>query len=923
MALSIMPPDIASAGRGADRYQNASADDQRLIECLASAPIGATIIDATGRAIYWNERLLGMLGAMSGDALAEAAARNFFKDPNRLATALGELAGGRSVADEEIDLDTHGETPGRASLSMRPIEFGERPAVLSWFIDITAHEIAKRDLEASEDALLSVLEAAPIGATVLDHDGRVLFWNSRLIDILGVQGDAFSEAASLVFNGDTSIRDNLLQEMRERGRVRDAWIAPARHDKTHLAALVSMEPVTFERQQGVLTWLYDVSELRRAQEVSEAATRAKSAFLATMSHEIRTPMNGVVTMAELLAETNLNQDQEAMVRVIRESGQSLLVVINDILDFSKIEAGRLEIESLPCSPSTLVNGVVSLLSPKAAEKGLEFRADIDTEIPPWVLGDPTRLRQILLNMASNAIKFTETGSIGISVERREDDILRFAVRDTGIGMSEEVVASLFRAFNQADASTARKFGGTGLGLSICQGLAELMGGAIKASSAPGVGSNFWLDLPLIPCDPPVEETAAGKRDASRQWLAPSAAEARAANAVILCAEDNAINRDVLARVLGRLGFVVEMVENGALALQALHERSYGLLLTDCHMPVLDGWALARAVRSRERSTGIPRIPIIALTADIVQGTEERCLNAGMDSYVTKPVPINVAERIIAQYLPIALELRQETDPNDAPAGYLVDSDGAINVETLTELIGTDPVILRRVLGDYLSTAATMVKTIGPQIDSDVEEAHRAAHGLKSASRYVGATALGDVAAAVEEALRTGDLNTARQKAIRLGPHFEAVERAIHNFSLSQNLVEVRSELGQMTHEDGGTELSAVVGITEEAASRILEAAEAIAERIERIEDSDEARLIQGKLTAIFEACSFQDLTSQRLRKAIARLAAIEEKLDVTVRRLTDQPAAVEQDSGAAIVHRKPDEDIQDQAAIDRLFAGGD
>jgi signal transduction histidine kinase len=686
-----------------------------------------------------------------------------------------------------------------------------------------------------------------------------------------------------------------------------------------------MEPVAFEREPGVLTWVYDISEQRRAQEASEAAARAKSAFLATMSHEIRTPMNGVVTMAELLAETRLTRDQAGIVRTISESGRSLLTIINDILDFSKIEAGKLEIEIVACELRPLVDGVAALLAPKAAEKGLEFVVELSADSPEWVESDPTRLRQILLNLTANAIKFTEAGQVAIRVCPGELG-LYFEISDTGIGISDEQQSALFQAFNQADVSTARRFGGTGLGLSICKGLIDLMDGAIGVESAPGRGSTFWFELPAPACAAPVREDPEQQIRRPRRWAAPDTETARAHGAVILCAEDNPTNREVLGRVLQRLGFAYEMVDNGALALEALGAREFGLLLTDCHMPVLDGWALARTVRRRERDSGKPAIPIIALTADVVKGTEELCRAAGMNGYLTKPVALDTVERTIVDHLPLALELRVPAEgPSGGLGGSLLAPEDVIDLTVLTELIGDDQDEIRTLLGEFLAAARPLVETALAELDDNPAEAQRAAHSLKSAARYVGAHALGEASALVELALAEGRIEDARAAADALPPSLEAVEQAIATLALSQQLIEMRSEIGRLAEAPGQDDhaaigLEAVVDITEQAASKILEAAETIADRVASIGDGDEARLIQQQLTAIFEACSFQDLTSQRVRRAIARLTAIEEQLDHAVRRFhgehdeagADDPVD-DVSTGIGSLHR--------QDEIDKLIAG--
>lgn len=897
----------------------AAVSEAALIGILEVSPIGVVILDTSGRVMFWNSRLIEMLGGLQGAEFSKAASQIFIRDPQIHRRVMAGLATGEQVFEPDVELIRGDEASTWASVTLQRLTFEGSDAALAWFYDVTAHKRALAELQASEFSLLTMLEASPVGAAVLDGDGKVMFWNSRLIDILGVHGEAFSDAASLVFNGDSSIRDRLMKALREDGFVRDAAIRAPRPGMSDLSALVSMERVTFERMPGILTWIYDVSDLRRAQEISEEATRAKSSFLATMSHEIRTPMNGVVTLAELLAETRLTSDQAAMVRTIREAGQSLITIINDILDFSKIEAGRLELERLACAPRQLVDGVAALLAPKAQEKGLEFILRIDDETPSFVTTDPSRLRQILLNIAGNAIKFTERGFVTIDLRPIEGG-LRFEVSDSGIGISAERQTTLFTAFSQADVSIGRRFGGTGLGLSISLGLLQLLGGEIGVRSAPDKGSCFWFELPAPRSAAPAESAARTEGAARQAWRAPTREAAEAARAVILCAEDNVTNRDVLARVLDRLGFVFDLHPDGEAALAAWKQRDcYGMVLTDYHMPGVDGLALARRIRAEEKRRKLDFTPIVALTADAVKGTEERCWDAGMNGYVTKPVAIDQLENIITSLLPAAMELRTPGLALDAIDGGLQQVDDAIlDLTLLQELVGDDPETIQAMLGDFLDSAAQMVEGLPGLIATNRQEAHRAAHSLKSASRYTGAKALGDLAESIEKALRVDQIALAASGAERLKPNFEALARMIQTLGLGRQLNAVRMEIGRMAEPmqdataSSGLELEAVVSITEEAASKILEAAETIGAMAEKITDREQAELLQRQLSAIFEACSFQDLTSQRIRRAVARLTTIEDRLDHAMRSFKlDEESFIAADlAGGA----------QNQTEIDRLMA---
>ncbi|TWB38562.1 PAS domain-containing hybrid sensor histidine kinase/response regulator [Nitrospirillum pindoramense] len=885
------------------------AYENDLIEVLEASPIGAAILDDQDQILFWNSPLLDILGGLQEDAFAHAAARAFFAHDSDYRQARRLLAERGHVSGHEVRILRADGLEAWASVTIRAIRFENRPATLVWYYDITQTHQRKQALEASQQALLEVLDNAPVGAALCDGPGRVSYWNNALLDLLG------SDDGDLDQRTMTTLIDQAEAVLGLYGPGH-TFPVPVGEANRWLAAWRGA--ITFEGRPSTIIWLQDVTELRTAQEEAERATRMKSSFLATVSHEIRTPMNAVRTLAELLSDTSLSAEQAKMAATIRDSADGLVAVINDILDVSKIEAGRLEVAPRLFNLDRLIDGVVSLLRPKAEEKGIKFRVTVQADLAPWRYGDDMRIRQILVNLLGNAIKFTEQGTVRFQVRQGEAaGALLFEVADTGIGIPPETLPLLFQPFRQAESSTARRFGGTGLGLSICKGLVDLMGGAIEARSVVGRGSQFFLSLPLAEREAPADAQARTQTTRAGRWSGPTLDQAAQRGAVVLCAEDNATNRDVLAHVLDRLGVAHEFAEDGLAALRLLDRGRHGLLLTDGHMPGLDGWELATAIRDQEQRGGLPRLPIIALTADAVRGVEERCQAAGMDDHLTKPLSVEALEAALLRLLPTLADLRSPTEAraSDLGPGTVFDVEAhVLDLSGLIDMVGSEFEVIDGMLESFRSSADNLIADLVAAVDlGDAKAIRLGAHALKGAARYVGARKLADAAAAVEEAGQQERLGEARRWAPAFRPIMDELSRAIEKIRVEEQLRRIRQEIGELaTSRRGvgaGLELEAVVDITEVAADRILAAAETILQQVDRIASPSDAEAVQGAVMAIFEACSFQDLTSQRVRKAVARLAEIEEKLDAVVR--GDAGIAALSEEGEA-------ETAQDD--IDKLFA---
>ncbi len=755
--------------------------EQKFRETFEHAGIGLAHAQLDGTLSLVNDELCAMLGYEKNDLIHT----NYYEllgpsdvrtsEVQKQALANGEVS--KIVRERHLVKKDGSHFWALVTVSIVRNEQNEVKYYILAHKDITKRKAIEAALKESEKSFRCLVEAIPQIVWTATPEGVVDFYNQRWYDYTGLNPEESKGGG-----WDSVIHPDDLQE------CLDSWSKAVETGESYEAEyrFLNGKNRTYRWQLGralplhdengnIIKWFgtcTDIDDQKRTQEqlrlslrqikrsseektrlltnerVAIEGSRLKSEFLANMTHEIRTPLNGVIAMARMLLGMQLSKDQKECADIIVRSADDLLAIVNDILDLTKIEAGKMSIETVNFDLVELINSVVNIMSVSARNKGITLSCTFSRECPRFVLGDPSRIRQVLNNLIQNAVKFTSSGSIQVKVRTTHlgdcTESLTFEVIDTGIGIEPSALGRIWNSFEQADASVTRKYGGTGLGLSICKRIVELIGGKVSVESQAGVGSKFWFEIPLKKGH---EIDRARVKTLPRELIVPS--HKSKSSTRILVAEDHSTNQKVIRKLIEKMGYSVDVVANGKEAVTAVCQESYDVVLMDCHMPEMDGFTATKTIR-QSSNTRVSSVPIIALTADVLRGTKSRCLEAGMSHFLTKPID----SKLLASTLDDLLTTTSQ--PISAPP--VIDPEAIEKLRSL-ETQGTLSFI-GELISDFLKKTPAQIRKIEMAIRKlDHKSIEEEAHSLKSASAMIGAIRLSEACRELETiAIEQGPLS---------------------------------------------------------------------------------------------------------------------------------------------------------------------
>jgi len=936
------------------RAEDALRESEELYKILAESSFAAVFIVQDGKFRFINTSAIIYAGYSAEELIDQQSDMIVHPDDRELVMQKSqEMLAGRSNQAFEFRMVTKQNEVRWISQTVTPIHYQGRPAILGNAMDITDHKRAEDELRLSETKFRTLYDSTSDAVMLLDEKGfsdcnkatLAMFGYATREEFCPKHPSVLSPPQQPCGKDSMVLANQMIATAMEKGSIHFEWMHKRNDTGKTFLADVLLNAMELDGKPVVQAVVRDISARKRAEaelletnrHLEEATTRAndiavqaemasiaKSEFLANMSHEIRTPMNGVIGMTGLLLDTELNDEQRKYTEIVRASGESLLTIINDILDFSKIEAGKLEMETLDFDLRALLDDFAATLALRTHDKGIEFICAAAPDVPAYLRGDPGRLRQILTNLTGNAVKFTHKGEIavraGLVSETDDEAVLRFSIKDTGIGIPAEKQALLFQKFTQADASTTRQYGGTGLGLAISKQLAELMGGEIGVISEGGHGSEFWFTAHLAKqaewerdVTPPAdirgvhilivddnatnrevlitqfkawgvraEETPDGPTALQALYLARDAddpfraaildmqmpgmdgavlariikadetlkdtrlvlmtslgqrgdakkmeeigfaayltkparqselfgclsavlaltATAQPAQPIvtrhairemrrgavrILLAEDNITNQQVALGIIKKIGLSADAVANGAEALKTLETLPYDLVLMDVQMPVMDGLEATRNIRDPKSAVRNHQIPIIAMTAHTMQGDRERCLQAGMNDYVTKPVDPQALMEALEKWLPRETAATKEQlpgKPKDTPPVSAQEPEVPVfDKAGMMSRLMDDEDLASTVIEAFLDDVPKQIEALRGYLETgDATFAERQAHTIKGASANLGGEALRAVAFEMEKAAKAGNLEYVKSHLPELENQFTRLKEAMNEFA---------------------------------------------------------------------------------------------------------------------------------------------